>query len=99
MILLCARIRANEAAARGDHETADDEYASALATARNLGRHGLLAPVLVDYGRWLVQTGRSEEAAPLLDEARTMFESVGATRWLERLELITLAPEAEAAVT
>jgi class 3 adenylate cyclase/tetratricopeptide (TPR) repeat protein len=99
VILACARIRANDAAARGEQDTAADEYASALAIARNLGRHGLLAPVLLDYGRWLVQTGRSEEAAPLLDEARTMFESVGATRWLERLEKVGGAPEAQAAVT
>jgi hypothetical protein len=41
------------------------------------------------YGRWLVQTDRTEEAAALLDEARTIFEGMKATRWLERVaELI-----------
>src|ERR1700694_5095729 len=59
-----ARIRANAAAAREEHDTAAEEYALALATARNLGKAALLGPVLVDYGRWLVQAGRTEEAAP-----------------------------------
>jgi tetratricopeptide (TPR) repeat protein len=97
--LACARIRGNEAVANGEHDRAADEFARGLAIGRNLGRPGLLAPLLFDYGRWLVQAGRSEDAAPLLDEARTMFEGMRATQWLGRLELVTGAPEAEAAVT
>jgi class 3 adenylate cyclase/tetratricopeptide (TPR) repeat protein len=99
VILACARIRANVAAASGDQDTAADEYGRALAIGRNLGQKALLAPVLFDYGRWLVETGRAEEAAPLLDEARTIFEGMGASRWLERLEKVGGAPEAQAAVT
>jgi hypothetical protein len=97
VVLACARIRANAAAAKEDHDRAAEEYGTSLAIARNLGRPALLGPVLVDYGRWLVETGRAEEAAPLLEEAREMFEGMGATRWLARLE--ELAPQAEAAVT
>ena len=97
--LACARIRANIAAAREEHESAAEEYSAALAIGRNLGRAGLLAPVLFDYGRWLVETGRAEEARPLIDEARAIFERMGATRWLDRLEQFSGAPEAEAAVT
>jgi tetratricopeptide (TPR) repeat protein len=95
----CARIRANAAAANGEDDLAADEYAAALGVARNLGKAAQLGPVLVDYGRWLVETGRQDEAAPLLDEARAIFEGMGATRWLERLEQVSPAPEAEAAVT
>ena len=94
-----ARIRANAAAGREDHDTAAEEYALALATARNLGKAALLGPVLVDYGRWLVQTGRTEEAAPLLEEARTLFERMKATRWLERAAQVVARREPETAIS
>ncbi|MEK6275814.1 MAG: adenylate/guanylate cyclase domain-containing protein [Actinomycetota bacterium] len=97
---LCrARIRANAAAGREEHDAAAEEYALALAMARNLGKAALLGPVLFDYGRWLVQTGRTEEAAPLLDEARTSFERMKATRWLERVDQVLPSREAETAIS
>ena len=71
----------------------------ALATARNLGKAAWLGPVLFDYGRWLVQTGRTEEAAPLLEEARTIFEGMKATRWLERMEEVLPSREPETAIS
>jgi predicted ATPase/class 3 adenylate cyclase len=86
------RIRANAAASRGDGEAAADAYALALAHGRSLGFPIWLAPVLFDYGVWLQSEGRIEEAAPLLVEAREMFERMGAIVWLERLD--TLAPTA-----
>jgi class 3 adenylate cyclase/tetratricopeptide (TPR) repeat protein len=94
-----ARIRANAAAGREDHDAAAKEYALALATARNLDKPALLAPVLVDYGRWLVQTDRTEEAAPLLEEARTIFEEMKATRWLERVAEVIPSREPETAIS
>ena len=97
---LCrARIRANAAARREEHDTAAEDYALALGTARNLGKAALLGPVLFDYGRWLVQTGRTEEAAPLLEEARTIFERMKATRWLERLAQVVPSREPETAIS
>jgi len=79
------RLRANGAAARGDDGAAGDAFALALANARNLAQAYFLAPVLVDYGRWLVRKGQAEEAAPLLAEARDLFQEMGATAWLERV--------------
>ena len=79
------RLRANAAAAAGDADGAADGYALALAHARNLGFALWLAPVLHDYGAWLASTGRAHEAAPLLEEARALFEHMGATTWLDRL--------------
>ena len=97
---LCrARIRANAAAGREEHDAAAEEYALALATARNLSRAALLGPVLVDYGRWLVHTGRTEEAAPLLEEARALFEQMKATRWLERVAEVLPSREPETAIS
>jgi tetratricopeptide (TPR) repeat protein len=97
--LSLARIRANAAAGREEHDAAAEEYALALATARNLDMAALLAPVLVDYGRWLVQTDRTEEAAPLLDEARTIFEGMKAARWLERVAQVLPSREPETAIS
>ena len=97
--LCCARIRANAAAEREEHDTAAEEYALALGTARNLDKAALLGPVLFDYGRWLVQTGRTEEAAPLLEEARTIFERMKATRWLERVAQVLPSREPETAIS
>ena len=97
---LCrARLRANAAAGREEHDTAAEEYALALATARNFGKAALLGPVLVDYGRWLVQTDRAEEAAPLLEEARTLFEQMQATHWLDRVAQVLARRESETAIS
>src|SRR5207302_10772032 len=96
--LCLARIRGNVAAEKGEDDTAAEQYALALATARNLGNASLLGPVLVDYGRWLLQTGRTEEAAPLLEEARTLFEPMKATRWLERVAQVLPRREPETAI-
>ena len=85
-----ARIRANAAASQEEHDTAAEAYALALATARNLGKAAQLGPVLIDYGRWLVQTSRVDEAAPLLEEARTLFERMKATDWLDRAREVAL---------
>ena len=88
------RLRALIAAGDGLDADAADAHAIALANARNLGFPFLLAPVLYDYGAWLVESGR-EEAAPLLTEARELFVQMGAHAWLRRLEAI--APAAVAA--
>jgi tetratricopeptide (TPR) repeat protein len=82
------RLRANAASAVGDEDAAAEAYGIALANARNLGYRYWLAPVLFDYGRWLVATGREEEGRPLLDEAREQFEHMGATYWLDRLDAL-----------
>ena len=99
-IELClARIRANAAAGREEHDTAAEEYALALGTARNLGKAALLGPILFDYGRWLVQVGRTQEAEPLLEEARAIFGRMKATRWLERLAEVIPSREPETAIS
>jgi predicted ATPase/class 3 adenylate cyclase len=80
------RVRANAAAATGDEDAAADFFALALANARNVGYAFWLAPVLGDYGAWLDSAGRAEEAAPLLQEARELFATMGATVRLARLD-------------
>jgi class 3 adenylate cyclase/tetratricopeptide (TPR) repeat protein len=82
------RLRANAAAAAGDNAAAAEAFGIALANARNLNYRYWLAPVLFDYGRWLVATGREDEGRPLLDEARELFEHMGATHWLDRIDAL-----------
>ncbi len=83
------RVRGNAAAAAGDDDAAAEAFALALAAARNLEQSELLAPALLDYGRWLVNGGRLDEGKPLLDEARAIFERMGAILWLARLDAVT----------
>jgi class 3 adenylate cyclase/tetratricopeptide (TPR) repeat protein len=82
---MAGRVRAVRAAAAGDEDGAADAFADALAAARSLGRKAPLASVLADYGVWLVECGRHDEAEPLLDEARQLYEHMGAQRWLDRI--------------
>ena len=85
------RVRANAAAASGRDDEAADAYAIALANARNLGYAYWLAPVLADYGTWLVASGRDDDAAPLVAEARQLFEAMGAVLSLRRLDAVAPA--------
>jgi len=91
-----ARARAAIAVAAGDREAAEQAFALALAGARNVDRAMITAPILADYGCWLTASGRPEDGAELLAEARALFERMGSTVWLERLERIErIAPSAE----
>ncbi len=85
-----ARARAHLAASSGDVVTAEAGFKRASATFRELGVPLWLAATSLDYGDWLVEYGRTEEAKPLLAEAREIFERLRATPWLERLEKIAV---------
>ncbi|TWP36921.1 adenylate/guanylate cyclase domain-containing protein [Leekyejoonella antrihumi] len=53
--------------------------------------HGVVegARCRADFGGWLNAQGRSEEARPLLQSAREVYASIGATKWLADLEPAT----------
>ena len=82
------RAEAAVAAAAGDRAAADEAFGLALASARNLDHAAVTAPILADYGRWLIESGRADDGAELLGEARALFERMGSTAWLERLDAI-----------
>jgi hypothetical protein len=44
-----------------------------------------MAVTLLEYGEWLGEGGREEEAAPPFAEAQENFERLEARPWLERL--------------
>jgi class 3 adenylate cyclase/tetratricopeptide (TPR) repeat protein len=82
------RFRARLAAARGEAEEVERGFKRGAALLREIGARFWLAVVLLEYGEWLAQAGRAEEAAPLLEEARETFERLEAKPWLERLEAL-----------
>jgi class 3 adenylate cyclase/tetratricopeptide (TPR) repeat protein len=65
-------------------DAADSGYTTASAHFRELELPFWLAVTLLEHGEWLGEQSRSDEAEPLLAEAREIFERVGATPWLER---------------
>ena len=61
-------------------------FQDAVARFRAMGLRFHLAVSLFDFGRSLEAEGRTDEASPILAEAREIFEDLKATWWLERLD-------------
>jgi hypothetical protein len=75
------------AAARGDDpDHAETELRAGVLALAAFGAVGFHAQAQEELGRWLVDQGRDEEAAPLLDAARTTYADIGAAGWLTRLD-------------
>jgi ATP/maltotriose-dependent transcriptional regulator MalT len=68
----------------GDDDNVDKSFRSATAALHAFGAPFYLARALYDHARWLNTRGESAEAATLLDEASRLFDTVGATPWVER---------------
>jgi hypothetical protein len=82
------RFRARMAAARGDSEGAEAGFKMAVGMFRELGMPFYLAVTLLEHGEWLESMGRTEEVAPLLQEARETFGRLNARPWLERADSV-----------
>jgi tetratricopeptide (TPR) repeat protein len=82
------RARGIVAAHAGHENEAADAFGIALAAARSAGDRWQEAEILTDYGRSLVAFGRPDEAEELLAEAVELWQQMGATTWLERIEAI-----------
>jgi class 3 adenylate cyclase len=74
-------------AAAGQLVTAEAELAEGVRLVRSVGIQFPLARGLLDHGRIWIELGRMDEAVPLLDEARAIFERLGAVPWVERSDL------------
>ncbi|MDP9331026.1 MAG: AAA family ATPase [Actinomycetota bacterium] len=95
---ITSRFGAHLAAMRG--EDPGPGLAAAAEIFRDLGWRLHLAVVLLESAEKLAAAGRSDEAAGPLEEARAIFEDLGARPSLERLDRVALsitAPSAEAA--
>jgi class 3 adenylate cyclase/tetratricopeptide (TPR) repeat protein len=80
------RFRARLLATRDEHEQVEARFKGAVGAFRELAMPFCMAQTLLDYGGWLVTQGRDDDAGPLLDEARAIFERLKATPWLERID-------------
>ncbi|MCW3063482.1 MAG: helix-turn-helix transcriptional regulator, partial [Solirubrobacterales bacterium] len=93
---LCAqleRARARVAAARAEHEAVEDCFKRAIETLAALDYRYWSARAQTDYAAWLVDQGRVDEAAPLLEEATGVLENLGAAPAVERAHgLATRSP-------
>ena len=83
-----ARFRARLAAAAGDHDVAIEWFGQAVSLYRTAGRPYPLAIALLDHAETVVAAGRTDEAGPLLDEARAIFQGLQAAPALGRLDAV-----------
>ena len=90
MMALHLRAKARLAAAHG-HDGADSLFDTSTRTMRQIGSPFWLAATLVEQGEWFASQDREDETRPLLDEARGIFESIGAVVWLDRVDEIQRA--------
>ncbi len=82
------RYRGRLAALRGDVAEAEDRYERAAGRFREISVPFSMALTLLEHGELLTRENRAPEAAPLLDEAHGIFERLGASPSLERLDAI-----------
>ena len=66
-------------------------YEAAAVRFRELGIVFWLAVTLCEHAELLAGKGRGADAAPLFDEAREIFERLGAKPWLDRLAAVAPA--------
>jgi class 3 adenylate cyclase/tetratricopeptide (TPR) repeat protein len=80
---------------RGRLDGDDAQYGMAEQLFRELELPFWLAVTQAEHGEWLTRQGRTEEAQPLLADARETFERLGAKPYLDRLETAEAGPLAE----
>jgi tetratricopeptide (TPR) repeat protein len=79
------RFRARLADRRQNLSGVDALFKGAAGLFREIAVPFYMAVTLLEHGEWLVREGRVDDAAPLLQEARDVFERLLAKPWLERL--------------
>jgi predicted ATPase/class 3 adenylate cyclase len=93
-----ARFGARRALLDRDETLASAAFLAAADLFREIEMPFELAVVRLEHAEWLASVGRAVDAEPLLGEARTIFERLRATPWLERIARVELAPAEPAAV-
>ena len=78
--------------AQGKHQAAAVRFADAAAHWRGFDVPYEEAQALMGRGRCLLALGRAPEAAPVLDEARAVFERLGAAPALEQVLTLLRSP-------
>jgi tetratricopeptide (TPR) repeat protein len=79
------RLGARLAHLRGEPDLVEPKFKAAVGLFREMAVSFWMAVTLLEYGEWLGEGGREEEAAPPFAEAQENFERLEARPWLERL--------------
>jgi tetratricopeptide (TPR) repeat protein len=82
------RLLARVADLRGDAQQVEAGFKRATGMLRELETPFWMAVTLLEHGEWLVRQERVEDAKPLLDEAREIFERLQAVPWIERMDAV-----------
>jgi class 3 adenylate cyclase/tetratricopeptide (TPR) repeat protein len=90
-----ARFGARLAAVDAEDDRVDPGFKAAAELFRQMEMPFMRAVTLLEHGEWLVAQDRSDEASPLLAEARSIFDGLKARPWLERLARVANVPTAE----
>lgn len=69
-------------------EDAERGFKSSIGSFREIGFPFWMAVALLEYGEWLDARGRRSDAAPLVAEARSIFEGLRAQPWVERVDRV-----------
>jgi predicted ATPase/class 3 adenylate cyclase len=80
-----ARLDARLSALRDNHDAAEAGFETAVLAFRELGTPFEQGMALCEFAEWLEGQGRSDAAATVALEARTLFERLGARPWLDRI--------------
>jgi class 3 adenylate cyclase/tetratricopeptide (TPR) repeat protein len=83
---LVDRAKARLAVAAGEKEGVEALFGGAAGLFRECGVPFWLAATLTEQGEWYRAQGRDAAGISLLEEARAIFDSLGAVKWLERLD-------------
>jgi class 3 adenylate cyclase/tetratricopeptide (TPR) repeat protein len=89
-----ARFHARLNARSGRHDRVEPDYRSAEAIFADSGYPFHRAATQLEHAEWLTSQGRSDEAQPLLRQARQTFEWLEARPWLQRLDAASAAAPA-----
>ena len=69
---------------------------ASIGAFREIGFPFWMAVALLEYGEWLDARGRAPDAAPIVLEARSIFEELEARPWVERCERVPEATTVQA---
>jgi hypothetical protein len=67
-------------------DEAERLFAQSIEGFRRIQTPFRIAVVLLEYGEWLDRRGRGADASPVVAEARSIFEGLGARPWLGRAD-------------
>ena len=87
-----ARFEARVASASGDRSDRPGELLTeATGLLREVGLPFAVAVTQTEHAEWLASRDRLDDARSLADEARSVFDGLRATPWVERVDRLTAA--------